>query len=93
MAKYRKKPVVIEAEPYRRGSEDGFKCMHLLETGVSCKGEGDICDKCTFNRPYIDTLEGKMLIEPTDMIITGVKGERYPCKKDIFDMTYEKVEG
>lgn len=41
--------------------------------------------------PYIKTLEGRIFIKPTDMIITGVKGERYPCKKDIFDMTYELV--
>lgn len=39
--------------------------------------------------PYIETLEGKMRISEGDFIITGVKGERYPCKKDIFEMTYE----
>jgi hypothetical protein len=40
----------------------------------------------------IDTLEGKHEVTPHDWIITGVKGERYPCKPDIFKMTYEKVE-
>ena len=37
----------------------------------------------------IETLEGTMRYEPGDWIITGVKGERYPCKPDIFEATYE----
>jgi hypothetical protein len=43
--------------------------------------------------PIIDTLEGSHLVTPGDYIITGVKGEYYPCKPDIFHMTYEPVEG
>jgi len=42
--------------------------------------------------PRVDTLEGPMFVTPGDYIITGVKGEHYPCKPDIFEMTYEKVE-
>ena len=38
------------------------------------------------------TLEGTHVVTPGDWIITGVKGEHYPCKPDIFEMTYEKVE-
>lgn len=41
--------------------------------------------------PYIETLEGKMRIGEGDFIITGIKGERYPCKPDIFQATYEEV--
>ena len=41
----------------------------------------------------IDTLEGVHTVTPGDWIITGVKGEHYPCKPDIFEMTYEPVEG
>ena len=37
---------------------------------------------------YIDTLEGKMHASPGDWIITGVSGEQYPCKPDIFEKTY-----
>jgi hypothetical protein len=70
MAQYRKKPVIIEAEQYRPGLEDGFK------NGI----------------PYIETLEGNHYITEGDWIVTGVKGERYPVKEDIFWMTYEKVE-
>jgi hypothetical protein len=40
----------------------------------------------------IQTLEGWHEVTPGDWIITGVKGEYYPCKPDIFDMTYERVE-
>jgi hypothetical protein len=42
---------------------------------------------------FIQTLEGPLNVSPGDMIITGVKGERYPCKPDIFAATYEGVEG
>lgn len=40
----------------------------------------------------IHTLEGTMLAYPGDYIITGVNGEQYPCKPDIFEKTYELVE-
>ncbi|MDD4482678.1 MAG: hypothetical protein PHP18_05620 [Bacilli bacterium] len=70
--KFRKKPVIIEAELYKPGMEDSI-------------------DKLT-NKPYIKTLEGNHIITDGDWIITGVKGERYPCKPDIFEITYEKVD-
>ena len=82
--KYRKKPVIIEAVPYKpgRGIEDGIEERNAHMT-VSGKG---------IPTPYIETLEGRHYISEGDYIITGVKGERYPCKPDIFKMTYEKVE-
>lgn len=58
MAKYRKKPVVIEA--YRTDVEE-----------------------------MIQTLEGTMKASPGDWIVTGIKGERYPVKHEIFVETYE----
>ncbi len=42
--------------------------------------------------PTIKTLEGEHVVIPGDWIITGVKGEHYPCKPDIFAMTYEVAE-
>lgn len=39
---------------------------------------------------FLPTLEGGMFVSPGDWIITGVKGDHYPCKPDIFEMTYEK---
>jgi hypothetical protein len=41
----------------------------------------------------IHTLEGVMVGNPGDWLITGVNGEQYPCKPDIFALTYEPVEG
>lgn len=40
----------------------------------------------------IETLEGTMKANKGDWIIKGVKGELYPCKPDVFEMTYEKVD-
>lgn len=50
------------------------------------------CGKIMHVHGWIDTLEGGHTVCPGDWIITGVKGEKYPCKPEIFVMTYEKVE-
>lgn len=53
------------------------------------------CEKCgeiMHNHGWIDTLEGGHIVCPGDWIITGVKGEHYPCKPDIFEATYEEVK-
>lgn len=89
--RFRKKPVVIEAEQYFDGKEiDGI----LLSEDIMCSGNSEIgtTERCVSVRPYIDTLEGKMWVGEGDWIITGVKGERYPCKPDIFEATYEAIE-
>lgn len=49
------------------------------------------CDALMDDHGYIDTLEGGHTVCPGDWIITGVQGERYPCKPDIFAATYEAV--
>ena len=41
----------------------------------------------------IQTLEGQMRVSPGDWIITGVNGEHYPCKPDVFEKTYEPFGG
>jgi len=83
MAKYRKKPVVIEAIQW-----DGN-----LET-LSIFPKEDIENvKLRDGYLYIQTLEGEMKANVGDYIIRGVKGEYYPCKPDIFEATYEIVEG
>ena len=40
----------------------------------------------------INTLEGPLRAAPGDWIITGVRGEQYPCKPDVFKKTYEPVD-
>ena len=47
------------------------------------------CGKIMHDHGWIDTLEGGHIVCPGDWIITGVKGENYPCKPDIFEQTYE----
>ena len=84
--KYQKKPVVVEAWQF-----DGtVECAAAMEieygsnVGHNCDEDGEFDGRmCCY------TLEGKMLADAGDWIITGVKGERYPCKPDIFEMTYD----
>lgn len=64
---------------YRTPNLDGQKvCKH--------------CRDIMHNHGWVDTLEGGHIVCPGDWIITGVKGEHYPCKLDIFEQTYERVE-
>jgi hypothetical protein len=59
-----------------------------------CDGER-VCGKCGYimqNHGWIDTLEGGHIVCPGDWIIKGIQGEFYPCKPDIFEQTYERVE-
>jgi len=96
MAKYRKKPVVIEAEVFKLGMEDGYQtsdslfCAYSDEQRESHPLSEPIIRMCI---PAIRTLEGWHIVSEGDYIITGIKGERYPCKPDIFELTYDKVEG
>ena len=50
------------------------------------------CGQPMHDHGWIDTIEGGHTVCPGDWIITGVAGERYPCKPDIFDLTYEAVD-
>jgi hypothetical protein len=59
-----------------------------VDGGMECKH----CERIMHEHGWIDTLEGGHVVCPGDWIITGVKGEHYPCKPDIFEMTYERVE-
>jgi hypothetical protein len=90
MAKYRKKPVVIHAEQYLPNKSP-------LPTGVTDlppvrKAELEAKNEFASGMKWIETLEGGHVVTPGDYVITGVKGERYPCKEDIFLATYELVE-
>lgn len=80
--KFRKKPVVIEAVEV---TPDWFDAEHLNPLHP----HGLIIDPVK-RVVVIPTLEGVMTAQIGDWIITGVKGERYPCKPDIFDATYER---
>jgi len=81
--KYRKKPVVVEAIQWNideKTMEEVSKFMNKTRIELS------------FGKLWIDTLEGKMFADIGDWIIKGIKNEFYPCKPDVFEKTYEKVE-
>ncbi len=78
--KYRKKPVEIEAIQLTEENLD--KIMEF------CGGK---IKSHPLTGVVIETLEGNMTADKGDYIIKGVKGEFYPCKPDIFELTYEKV--
>lgn len=50
-----------------------------------------VCGREMHDHGWIDTLEGGHTVCPGDIVITGVAGEKYPCKPDIFSRTYEEV--
>lgn len=82
MARYRKRPVVIEATQwFKMGDHPAVEPVPFWHRDVNDVGVG-----------FVKTLEGGHVVTPGDWIITGVKGEHYPCKPDIFEATYEEVE-
>lgn len=82
--KYRKKPVVIDAIQFK--IEDPSTKWEVCFGTPDPEGQPYLVDKY-----WIPTLEGWHEVTDGDYIITGVKGEKYPCKPDIFAMTYEAV--
>lgn len=91
MTKYRKKPVVIEAITFEELVEHGKAVGGNVVNGMpwSFNYAGHHVTHENDNCYLIPTLEGTMRMERGDMLITGVKGEIYPCKADIFASTYE----
>lgn len=77
--KFRKKPVVIEAEQFRPNVE----VLPFAKDHVVMYDGG---------RWFIETLEGEMTVSDGDWVIKGVRGEFYPCKPDIFAATYEPAD-
>lgn len=90
--KFRKKPIVIEAfqygfdvypEWFKEFKDKRYVPSRNLKKSEENKFPSDI---------LIMTLEGEMRADYYDWIIKGVNGEIYPCKADIFEKTYEKVD-
>lgn len=90
--KYRKIPVEIEAMCFATNNEVGSPTMDAIVNWINQRkmaGEKHAWHNGT--EIYIETLEGLMEARVGDFIIKGVKGEFYPCKPDIFALTYEAV--
>lgn len=79
MSKFRKRPVVIEAVQWLGNNHPEVTSFQ----GGCAEYEG--------GKVVIQTLEGEMRASVGDWIIKGVNGEFYPCKPDIFALTYEEV--
>lgn len=87
VAKYKTKPVVIEAVQFQ---DDEETIVALQELGLDPI-------RISYNDPshpkiVIETLKGEMKGEEGDYIIKGAKGEFYHCKSEIFEMIYESIE-
>lgn len=82
--KFKKKPIEISAEQFLPFEDDMRRVIsNIPEVFIDLKNINTMWS--------IDTLEGRFEVTPTDWIITGVNGEKYPCKNDIFIKTYDKV--
>jgi len=92
MPKYKNKPVIIEAFKFYVDSMPDWFMDKVTSNDI-------ILRNCNYNRYSINeaycemkTLEGTMIGNGGDYIIKGIQGEIYPCKSDIFEMTYELVK-
>lgn len=91
--RYRKKPVVINAMQFDGSMESAdavgawmMRCGEAPATVQSARNaDGAFCNQ----ELVIATLEGDHIASPGDFVIRGVKGEFYPCKPDIFLLTYD----
>ncbi len=105
MTRYRKRPVEIEAVQFcfldadkaHKAEFDGPPPEWLKNAMRKKEGEpgavGVVKDMASVKRRLIiETLECPLTVSNGDFIIQGVKGELYPCKPDIFAVTYEPVE-
>lgn len=88
MPLFRKKPVTITAMQFR-GPENGYDVLHWANEQQHKAGRELV--EWINSELIIPTLEGTLIASVGDWIILGVKGEVYPCKPDIFAMTYEEV--
>lgn len=87
--RFRKKPVVVEA--MRVGVQNQLDVLNWMEASPPDDEEVRTA-YLAVGGIIIFTLEGEMLAGPGDWIIKGVQGKFYPCKPDIFDQTYERVD-
>ena len=83
--RYRKKPVEVEA--FRWTGEDSDVLPKWLVVAMQ---QHSVAKR--YPCLYIDTREGTQRVDPGDYIICDAKGKIYPCKQDIFEMTYEEVK-
>lgn len=84
---------VFTASERKDKSWEGDVVRYFRDPYVPGQSACKHCGKTMHEHGWIETLEGGHIVCPGDWIITGVKGENYPCKPDIFDATYDSVGG
>ena len=85
---------VVKGHPYPLQDDfmsEGKVVRYFRRPDVSGTSLCSECGKSFHVHGWIDTLEDGHRVCPGDWIITGIKGERYPCKPDIFEQTYERI--
>lgn len=94
MAKYRKKPVEIEAIQWNGANESEIEAFvgDVAKFTVTSDAAWKVNMAKPITKLEIETLEGIMTAQIGDFIIRGVEGEFYPCKPDIFERTYDKID-
>lgn len=101
MGKYRKLPVEIEATQWFKNGDhpqdgdlrsEGRVVRYFRHPEVRGNKPCQHCGRVMNDHGWIDTLEGGHVVCPGDWVITGVAGERYPCKDEIFKKTYVRIE-
>ena len=112
MAKYKKRPVVVEATQWLKNGDhpkdnsqpisqedpslsEGELVRYFRDPSINSAYRCHHCERVMRDHGWIETLEsgpdGGHVVCPGDWIITGVQGEKYPCKDEIFRLTYEPV--
>lgn len=74
---------VVPTEP-----REGAVVRYFRRPDVDGQSRCKHCSHTMHDHGWIDTFEGGHIVCPGDYVITGIKGERYPCKPDIFAATY-----
>lgn len=92
MAKYRKKPIIVDAFRWTGGIDQTEDPEWIIDALKAKPCKARIIQPKDEIMLEIFTLEGRMCANIGDYVIKGVKDEIYPCKPDIFKATYEKVE-
>jgi len=91
MAKFRKKPIIIEAIQWNGSNFDEIMNFMHEDCGNKLNYENYEEGCLKTKEIHVKTLEGRMTASKGDWIIQGVHGEFYPCKPDIFKKSYESV--
>lgn len=81
--KYRKRPVVVEAVLYDGTDAAKERLVGMCNHYIALPANGTV---------YVTTPNGAVLVEVGDWVIKGKPGDFYPCKPDVFEQVYEKVD-